>query len=231
MRNSIRPRSRHPKTQRPGLYAEHTFFIREFLRNPRRTASLIPSTPSVARYIAEALPDNGHPVIVELGPGTGAFTTEIQRRFDGRVRHVAIELNDRFAGLLRDRFPAIDVVVGDATQVRGLLHERGVDRADAVVSGLPHALFPQDVQRRLMRAAYDCLEPDGMFTAFAYVHAAWAPPARRFSRLLHTSFREITVGRVIWRNLPPAFVYTARYPIADSLGADGQGPDPERADP
>ncbi|MEV4807831.1 rRNA adenine N-6-methyltransferase family protein [Nonomuraea sp. NPDC049421] len=190
---------------------EHWFFIREFLRNPLRTASIIPSSPKVARQMAAALPAEGEPVVVELGPGTGAFTTAIQRRLGGRGHHLAVELNDRFAALLRARFPSVDVAVSDAVHVRKLLDDRGVTCADAVISGLPHALFSQSLQHRLMGAVQDSLAPDGMFVAYAYVHAAWSPPARRFGRLLKTVFKEVAVGKVVWANLPPAFVYTARH--------------------
>ncbi|MFI7702172.1 class I SAM-dependent methyltransferase [Nonomuraea sp. NPDC049480] len=205
----------------------HNLFIREFLRNPLRTASVIPSSRRVARHMAAALPEEGDPVVVELGPGTGAFTTEIQRRLHGRGRHLAVELNDRFAALLRDRFPAVDVVVSDALHVRRLLDQQGWERADAIISGLPHALFSQTLQHRLMSAVRDCLAPDGTFAAFAYVHAAWSPPARRFCRLLEAVFGEVAVGKIVWANLPPAYVYTARHiksrPHAGVAGASRRG--------
>jgi phospholipid N-methyltransferase len=161
--------------------------------------------------MAAALPEEGDPVVVELGPGTGAFTTEIQRRLRGRGRHLAVELNDRFAARLRALFPSVDVAVSDAVHVRRLLDERGLDYADAIISGLPYALFSQTLQHRLVGAVRDCLAPDGTFAAFAYVHAAWSPPARRFCRLLEAVFGEVTVGKIVWANLPPAFVYTARH--------------------
>src|SRR5688572_24736096 len=50
-------------------------FIREYLRHPLRTAAILPSSSSVAREMA-AVPAHGDPVVVELGPGTGAFTGE-----------------------------------------------------------------------------------------------------------------------------------------------------------
>lgn len=210
------------------MNGEKHLFLREFLRNPLRTASIIPSSPEVARQMAAALPATGDPMVVELGPGTGAFTTAIQRRLDGRGHHLAVELNDRFAALLRGRFSSVDVAVSDAVHMRRLLDERGVDCADAVISGLPHALFSQDLQHRLMGAVQACLSPDGMFVAFAYVHAAWSLPARRFRRLLETVFKEVAVGEVVWANLPPAFVYTARHIRSQSYPgiADGSASRP-----
>ncbi|MFI9561171.1 class I SAM-dependent methyltransferase [Nonomuraea endophytica] len=188
---------------------EHRLFISEFLRNPLRTASVIPSSAKVAERMAAALPGEGDPVVVELGPGTGAFTTAIQNRLSGRGLHLAVELNDRFAALLRKRFPAVDVTVADAVHVRRLLDERELKCADAVISGLPYALFSQDLQHRLMGAVRDSLAPDGTFVAYAYVHACWAPPARRFGQVLKAMFGEVAVSGVVWANLPPAFVYTA----------------------
>ena len=150
--------------------------------------------------------------MVELGPGTGSFTSEIQRRLGGRGHHLAIELNHRLAVLLADRFPAVDVVEGDAARLPELLGERRLRAVDVVVSGLPWAAFPQELQHRLLEAVTDSLGPAGAFTTFSYVHAIPLPPARRFRALLQERFEEVVVSRTVWRNAPPAFVFHARRP-------------------
>jgi phosphatidylethanolamine/phosphatidyl-N-methylethanolamine N-methyltransferase len=61
------------------------------------------------------------------------------------------------------------------------------------------------------------LSPVGAFTTFAYVHAVWAPPARRLRSTLRASFEEVVAGRTVWRNVPPALVYHARRPRAFAL--------------
>jgi phospholipid N-methyltransferase len=186
-------------------------FLREFLRNPMRTAAIMPSPAPVARSMAAAVPATGDPLVVELGPGTGPFTSEIQSRLEGRGRHVAVELNDRFAVALQRRFPDVDVAVGDAVRLRQILDDRGLGYADMIVSGLPHGVFSSDLQRRLMRSFQDCLAPDGVLTAYAYLHAVWSPPARHLHRLIHAGFAEVTTGPAHWSYFPPAYVYTARY--------------------
>jgi phosphatidylethanolamine/phosphatidyl-N-methylethanolamine N-methyltransferase len=188
---------------------ERSSFLREYLRHPLRTAAILPTSPRVARQMAGAVPDHGDPVVVELGPGTGAFTGEIQRRLGGRGHHLAVELNGRFADDLRPRFPHVDVAVGDAVNLRRILDDRGLDHADLIISGLPHALFPATLQRRLMEAFRHSLAPHGRLVAHAYVHAAWWPPARHFRRLLDAGFGEVAVGKVHWTNIPPVFVYIA----------------------
>jgi phospholipid N-methyltransferase len=56
------------------------------------------------------------------------------------------------------------------------------------------------------------LAPQGVFTTFAYVHARWAPSARRLQRLMQARFDEVVVGRTVWANLPPALVFYCHRP-------------------
>ncbi len=69
---------------------------------------------SVLKRIAAAACPDGAPVVVEIGPGKGALTEYLlQRAF-----HVAaIELDRELASELPARFPALEVVEGDALQV------------------------------------------------------------------------------------------------------------------
>jgi len=187
-------------------------FMNEFARSPRTVASLTPSGRVLSRQIAVSVPASGDPVVVELGPGTGAFTQMIQTTLAGRGHHVAIDVNDRFTTLLADRFPGVEVVTADARRIGVVLGERGLDHADVVISGLPWAAFGRDLRSETMTAVADALTPDGAFTTFAYLHALWSGPARRFRRLLDERFEEVVAGRTVWANLPPAFVYHCRRP-------------------
>lgn len=187
-------------------------FLNEFLRHPGRTGAVAPSSRRLARRAVCTVPERGDPVVVELGPGTGSFTAAIHRRLRGRGHHVAVELNPRFTDVLRNRFPELDVVTGDAANLPKILADRGLDRADVVVSGLPWSVFPPSVQHDLLDSVLESIDDGGAFTAFAYVHAAWLRPARRFRALLRNAFEEVVLGRTVWRNPPPALVYTARRP-------------------
>jgi hypothetical protein len=57
------------------------------------------------------------------------------------------------------------------------------------------------------------LAAHGRFSTFAYRHASWSPPARRFSAALHDRFAVVEKAPVIWTNLPPAFAYRAALPV------------------
>jgi phosphatidylethanolamine/phosphatidyl-N-methylethanolamine N-methyltransferase len=191
---------------------DSALFLGQFLRAPTKIGAFAPSSHRLASAVCAPVPERGEPIIVELGPGTGPFTAEIQRRLAGRGHHLAVELNEPMATLLEERFPGVDVVHGDAAQLTGLLSERGLRQADVVVSGLPWAAFPDDLQLSLLRAVTSAMAPAGAFTTFSYIHAIPLSSARRFRSLLADRFEEVVAGRTVWRNAPPAFVFHARRP-------------------
>ncbi|WP_017591579.1 class I SAM-dependent methyltransferase [Nocardiopsis potens] len=194
------------------MFSDTLTVVREFCRSPVHTGALSPSSRRLAEAVTVVVPGTGDPVVVELGPGTGPFTGAIQRRLDGRGRHLAVEVNPRFAEVVSARFPEVEVVRGDAARLVALLEENGVGAADAVVSGLPWAVFAPRVQRSILTAVAASLAPGGAFTTFTYEHARPLPAAIRFRRLLGTVFEEVVTGRTVWANLPPAVVYHARRP-------------------
>ncbi|MFD1930248.1 MULTISPECIES: class I SAM-dependent methyltransferase [Nonomuraea] len=189
-----------------------TLFLGQFMRSPGTIGALAPSSRRLAETVCTPVPERGEPTVVELGPGTGPFTAEIQRRLNGRGHHLAVELNPKLATLLADRFPRVDVAQDDAARLPDLLRERNLVRADVVVSGLPWAAFPEELQRQLLGAVTSILCPSGAFTTFSYVHAMPLASARRFRTLLGERFEEVVLGRTVWRNTPPAFVLHARRP-------------------
>jgi phospholipid N-methyltransferase len=205
-------------------------FLREFVRAPMSVASVTPSGAALTRQVAIPVPTTGDPVVVELGPGTGAFTRTIQAQLGGRGRHIAIELNQRFAGLLADRFPGLDVVNANAGDLTTVLAERGLPGADVIVSGLPWAAFESGQQRAVLDAVAAALSPGGAFTTFAYVHARWMPPARRLRRALTGTFEEVVLGRTVWANVPPALVYHCRRPRAGARPGMGVAATSRRAE-
>lgn len=193
-----------------------TLFLGQWIRSPGTVGAVAPSSRRLAETVTSPVPGRGDPVIVELGPGTGSFTAEIQRRLGGRGHHMAIEINPRLAEFLATRNPKVDVVVDDAARLPQLLRERGHSSVDAVVSGLPWASFSEETQTRLLEAVTSIMGPHTAFTTFAYSFAKHLPPARRFRRRLIDTFEEVVTGRTVWGNVPPAFVYHARRPRLDA---------------
>lgn len=147
--------------------------------------------------------------VVELGPGTGAFTHVIQRKLKPGARLLCLEINPDLARKVADRFPRARVVNDSAENLAQHLGDPG-RAVDCVISGLPWVILSSEDQQRLLQPAVRALRPGGAFATFAYSHAAWLPAGRRFKEMLESSFRRVDVSANVWRNLPPAFVYRCR---------------------
>jgi phospholipid N-methyltransferase len=195
-------------------------FFARFVQHPWRVGAVAPSSRRLAARAVAPLPDTGHPV-VELGPGTGAFTDAIQERLGGRGYHLAVEVDATFAAVLHRRHPRVDVAIADAARLPALLASRGLPAADVVVSGLPWVAFSPARSARILAAVASAMTAQAALTTFAYIHTRWAAPARRVRTELARTFEELLLGRTVWANLPPAFVYYARRPRRPDLRGAG----------
>lgn len=187
--------------------SDHARFLGTFVRSPMATGAVAPSSRWLAALMVEGMGLGGASTVVELGPGTGAFTGAILNEIGPQALLLAMEVNPEFARLLAERYPRVRVVNDSAERLPAHLAAHGRARADCILSGLPWAGFPLWLQERLLEAVVTALDPGGRFATFGYVHAAWLPPGRRFRRMLGRSFARVDTTRVVWRNLPPAFVY------------------------
>ena len=193
----------HDDRRRPRL-ADGAHFLKSLVATPRLTGAVAPSGRALARAMAAAV-DPGTPgLVVELGPGTGPVTRAlVERGFDLR-RLVLVEYDPRFCRMLESRFERVRVIEGDAYDLPRALGEFGGANIAAFVSSLPLLNQPPDRRETLIGDAFAIMGPEGVFVQFTYG--------------LHSPIpREACVGRyaahrgpAIWRNLPPARVWTYR---------------------
>lgn len=188
-------------------------FFSAFLRRPGTMGAVVPSSARLASVLSSVVPRAGAPVVVELGPGTGAVSAVIAQRLPAGGRHLAVELDPDMVAYLRRTRPGLEVVPGDARQLGKLLAEHGVDRVDAIICGLPWALFDDTVQSEVLAEIGRAIGDTGAFTTFAYVQGMALPAAHRFRAKLRGAFEEVLVSSTVWRNVPPAFVYVCRRPL------------------
>lgn len=182
-------------------------FIRQFLIRPGVTGAVAPSSRALAELIVATAGVPEASVVVELGPGTGVFTEEIQRRLAPGAIFFAIEINPEFVRATKERCPAAMVHEGSAVDLRKFLLEHGQECCDAIVCGLPWASFEESLQDALLDAIVTTLNPGGRFATFAYLQGLALPAGQRFRRKLKQVFSSVTTTKTVWTNLPPAFVY------------------------
>ncbi|MBL0870644.1 MAG: methyltransferase domain-containing protein [Phycisphaerales bacterium] len=190
-------------------------FITEFIRKPSQVGAVAPSGKALARRMLKDVDFNTASVIVEFGPGTGAFTREILSRLQPRTRFVAIELSELFADRLHAKFPTLNLHRGSVTEVASAVKALGVEHptesVDAIISGLPWASFSESLQRSILDATLPVLKPAGVLITFGYAVSTIMPASKRFTRkLLPEYFASVTRSRSVWMNFPPAFVLTCR---------------------
>jgi len=203
------PRPAAAGAQQSGYLMAKLHLLGEFVRKPMSVGAVAPSSRRLAELITDVAELDRAAVVVEFGPGTGAFTEVILRKIQPPAAFFAIEANQSFAAAMRARFPGLDIVHGSAAAVRAQLEARGHAACDCIVSGLPFASFSPASQDEILAAVTDVLVPGGRFVTFAYLMGRAMPLARRFRRRLMAEFADVAVTRTIWRNLPPACVYRA----------------------
>ena len=170
-------------------------FLSAALRRPGTVGAVVPSSARLAEVLAAVVPREGSPVVVELGPGTGAVSAVISRRLPadgpapgrragpahGRPTCAAPGRTSRWCPATPRSWPT-------------LLAERGVNRVDAVICGLPWALFDEPTQRAILGQVSQVIGTTGAFTTFAYLHGMTLAAARRFRATLRATFDEVVVS-------------------------------------
>jgi len=190
------------------------YFLRRFLGDPRHVASIWPSSRFLAQQMFAGLNLADGDVLVEFGPGTGAFTLEVERlrRSGVDVRYLGIEKDRGMFEFLLRRFPDLEFELGDAADVLDACQRRRLPPVSAVVSGLPLIFLDRPVLESILAGTGQCLKPSGVFRTFSYVHSYPTRSAAELRELMELCFEEFELSRPVVRNLPPAFVLSGTGP-------------------
>ena len=180
----------------PGA-ASLALFTREIWANPRAMGAAFPSTPSLASRMASRVPLDREGWIVELGGGTGAVTTALLKHGVPPWKLVVVERSPTLANHLRQRFPQLRVIQGDAAQLSSLFGQP-LPRISSIVSSLPLRSLHPATTRAISHQFETLIESGGLLIQFTYslrgTHARLLP-----------RFRQVS-SKIVWGNLPPARV-------------------------
>src|SRR4051794_7216676 len=184
---------------------------------PRRVGAIAPSGAALADLITREVTAASGPIL-ELGPGTGAFTYRLLERGIRPQDLTLVEYGSDFMRLLQVRFPGARVLWMDAAR---LADERLFDGAPvgAVISGLPLLNMSTRKQLAILGGAFSYIRPGGAFYQFTY--GARCPIPRPI--LDRLGLRAKLVDRAML-NMPPASVFRLtrrpRMRLADGNAAD-----------
>jgi len=209
-------------------------FFKQTLQAFKTTGAVAPSSSFLAQAmvaqlpLAEAIPDDFR--VLEVGPGTGAFTKALAQRLHRHGRLDLYEINPAFVRHLRQRLESEQVFI--RMQGRIQLHEGDVMQLparaqyDAMVSGLPFNNFMPGEVRHFLEHFRTLLRDGGTLSYFEYsaIRKLQAPFVSRARRMRLEGIEHVVTefarsgqahDQLVLINLPPARVRHLR------LGAPG----------
>jgi len=177
-------------------------FLRGFLKHPVMVGSIIPSSRVLIDKMLRPVDWENTKLFVEYGPGVGTFTRPILERLGDDAKLLTIDTNPEFNRYLSKSIddPRLITVTGSAADVESILAERGFDKADYVLSGLPFSTLPPGVGDAIAAATSRVTRTGGAFLVYQF-----SPKVRDF---IKPHFERIDRG-FEWVNVPPATLFWA----------------------
>ena len=178
-------------------------FAKNFLQHPRMLGSVVPSSRFLIQRISDRIEWARARVVVEYGPGVGNVSQQLLSRLHSDGQLILVEMNEEFVFLLRQRLRdhRVRVVHGSAANVRGILREHGIHRADYIISGIPYSTIPAVLRRRILRESRAVTSADGEVIVYQFM--------RTIERELRCCFERVE-GEFEARNFPPARIWYCR---------------------
>ncbi len=170
-------------------------FFKALFTNPRSIGAVIPSSHYLAESMSRCISKSETGLILELGPGTGAITKGILKSGISASHLMALEISPHLAEYLKQNFPEITVIQGDATQLSKLVANK---KFDTIISSLPLRSLPKSDLNKILQEIPKVLSQQGKFIQFTYAI---------FSRekFLPRNY-QLKKSFIEWRNIPPARV-------------------------
>ena len=183
-------------------------FLTRFLRNPIGIGAICPSSRILARAMIDGLDLSPGETIMELGPGTGAFTSHLNKIIPDSCDYIGIEQDEKFVKHLHEQFPDLRFIAGRAENAHQIHHNSGSKPVKAVISSIPFATVKDNAQIKIVADLRQLLPTGSIFRTFQYLHTYRLPLATRFRRRMDGITTTFYRSRPVMANIPPAFVLT-----------------------
>jgi len=171
-------------------------FLQTWMKKSKTVGSIWPTSSHMAKRMASVINlESGLPIL-ELGPGTGAITKAILATGLKPEKLFAIEYTQVFVDILHTKFPDINLIHGDAFDLKETLGSKNQTIFDCAISGLPLLNFPLPTRIAFVEDVLGRIPIGRPLIQFSY--GPFAPVAEMPGHF--------TVERydIVLRNIPPA---------------------------
>jgi phosphatidylethanolamine/phosphatidyl-N-methylethanolamine N-methyltransferase len=177
-------------------------FLSEFIKETKTVGSITPSSKFLMKKMLSKIDFSKDVFLIELGPGTGVFTTEILSRMTKNSKLLSFEINPIFHNQLTSKFKdeRLTLICDSAENVKKYI-PNDVTTVDGVISSLPLAVIPIRVKLRILNSIIEVLKSNCYFIQFQYSMNA--------KKILKSRFKDLEIDFTPL-NIPPAFVYYCR---------------------
>jgi len=177
-------------------------FFKGWIDKPKTVGSIVPTSSITARKMASIVnPKSGLPVL-EVGPGTGVITRAILALGVKPENLYAVEYSTDFVRHLRQLYPGVNVIEGDAFNLNATLGDKRDMVFDSVVSGVPLLNFPVTQRIAYIESLLDRIPAGRPIVQLTYGPLSPIPPGRGDYTVKHFDF--------IIRNIPPTQLWIYR---------------------
>lgn len=182
--------------------AEIKTFLSVWFKAPRTVGAILPTGVTSGKKIAALIDHTSGLPVLEIGPGTGAITRQILSSGTHSANLVALEVEPTFIQALRERFPGIRVVQGNAFDLSSTFSRHGPVQFDTIISAIPLVTHPVEKRLGFLRQALALLPAGRPLVIISYSRK---PP-------IPAGLGGYTVERLatVLRNIPPAHLWLYR---------------------
>jgi len=172
-------------------------YLRQFIKD-KNVASLIPTSQFAVKRAFKNINLKGYKVIVEYGPGEGAFTRRMLATMAPDATLIAIETNEQMVKALKKLNDKRLIVVNDSAEnIGSILKNNGFRHADCVVSGIPFTFLKKHQRENIVKRTRESLNGNGMFIVYQNSYYAVKYLEKEFNNIAR-DFEP--------RNIPPLFI-------------------------
>lgn len=184
-----------------GAAANASLFFRRWLHNPLQMGSIIPSSPALCRRVAAAVERRPDEYVLELGAGTGVISRALLAAGVPANKLIVVEIVPEMADFLRQSLPGVNVICGDAFDLKNALPPEMQGRIGTAICGIPLVLLPLPRQQAFVDAV-EAVAPGKGFLLYTYCITSPLPYAKL----------GLGAKRLAWTplNFPPASVWRYR---------------------